>query len=426
MFKTISAIFLITFLSSYTCLELSPVDNELLPSSNNRQQLIDIMVEVKTEGDVKTIGGFVGQLREMLTKLVNAQNRHRAIHAKMMKQCIEEDQFRRKEVKAARDSLSRALKHRTKCVASRKQATAALPALVRTLKTYVSELKRATQQRNVERAKYLERREAFRGALKFLADFIRFVKAKLGKSHKAFALAEMSENLLKHSVKLNMMVEVSTILGYVAVRRHNNYTYSANQKLGGGLRAALDNLVKRLRDDAHKNDVTEANAAAAFKKYSARLNKVIGTLRRTIKRLKEQIVRMTKCIDEEDKIIKASGNKIARNELLRKKAAKMCDSFNKDFIEATYNRLDEIKTMKTILKIVAKRFKKLPRDLIQYLNKVENGWIKYVNSTKFQKFKEYERKKYAINQRGALLAKLKAKNDLNPVAAVVKGKHGIY
>jgi Txe/YoeB family toxin of Txe-Axe toxin-antitoxin module len=422
----ISALFLISFLAMNSCLEISPINDELLPSQSNKAQLIDIMVEVKTEGDSNTVGGFMEQLREMLTKLVKAQNKHRVIHAKMMKQCIDEDNFRRKEIAAAKLALARSLAARARCQASLKNAMRELPLLQSTLRTYVNELKRATAVRNVEVRKYKERRASFREALKFLREFMEYVTKRMSSGYKAFALAEFSENLLKHSAKLNVMTAAVPVLMSIATeRKASDYTYRANQGLGAKLRTALTTLLARIQTDNNANEKAEKLAAAAFKKYSARLNKVINTLRRNIQRVKKQIVAMTKCVEHETQILKLAAKKQARNAVLKANAAKMCKSFNKEFIEATYNRLNEIKTMKEILVIVAKRFKDLPKDLVKYLEEVKDGWVVYVNSTKFKKFVEYERTRYAVNKRGKLLGSANADKDPNATAAVVRGAHGI-
>lgn len=66
--------------------------------------------------------------------------------------------------------------------------------------------------------------------------------------------------------------------------------------------------------------------------------------------------------------------------------------------------------MQQIIEIVSKRFKKLPKDLVSYLEEVKNGWKQYINSTEFKKFVEYVRIQYLENKRGKLLASVDADN----------------
>jgi len=383
-----------------------------------------MMVEVRTTRNTNTIGGFVGQLRDMLDKLVKAQAKHRAVHAKMMKQCLNEERFRKKEIDAAKNALARATKSLVRCTASLKTALKELPSLERSLATYKKELRRAQKQRDVEREKYEKRRQAIQEALQFLSQFTAYVNKKLTK-YTSSNLLELSENLLRHSAKLSLLQEAVPVLAAIATeatstKTKNSYKFTPNEVLANRLRTLLGALLKRIQADNKANEDTEKAAVAIFVVYKARLDKVISTLDRNVKRVKKQISTMRRCITVEKNVLVTAVAKKNRNARLRANAAKMCGSFNKEFIEATYNRLNEIRTMQEIIAIVKGRFKDLPKDLVTYLDTVKDGWVKYTNSTEFAKFKEYERKIYAVNKRGKLLTTSNADKDLNPEAAVLQ------
>lgn len=385
------------------------MDNNMLPNSSSRATLTQIMVEVQTEGNTNTVKGFVGALREMLTKLVDAQAKHKKIHAKMMKQCTEEASYRKKEIATAKVSLAKAIASRTRCKASLDQAEKALPALVASHATYSKELARGRAARALEKKKYMQRKLSFKEGIEFLADFMQYVKRKLKNSFKAFGFIEMSENLVRHASRLQVMSEAAPVL--VALASHdifsgqkaNNYTYNANEKLADKLNRLLNALWKRLNDDNANNDAEEKKAAAVFAVYEAKLIAIINTLAKNIKRVKKQIEDMQRCITTEDAVIASASAKISRNTTLMNNAARMCKHFNGEFIEATMNRLDEMKTMGDILKIVKRRFKDLPKDLVEYLETIKDGQQEYINSTEFKKFVEYERIQHAKNARGAAM-----------------------
>jgi Sec-independent protein translocase protein TatA len=444
----ISALFVILIsIAMYSSLEIAKIDSDMIPSEASRGTLVQLMVAVQTEANPSTIAGFVGQLREMLEKLVKAQATHKRIHAKMMKQCLDEDKFRKTEVAEAKAALTASGLHRAKCTKSLKAARKELPSLVHTHATYVKELRRATASRAAEHKRYLARKADYTEALGFLNDFIAYVEKKLKGSLKAFALVQFSENLLQHASKLGAIASAVPALVAIAEFSHqnqkpaapkeqvapapvaeednvdetppkaNNYEYKANEALGNKLRAILSDLLKRLNKDNAQNNADEKKAIALFVAYRAKLTKVINTLARNIKRTKKQIVDMQRCVDVETKIMKTAGKKLSRNATLKANALKMCASFNSEFIDATRNRLDEVKTMQEILKIVAKRFKDLPKDIVSYLESVKDGWLAYVNSTKFKKFVAYKRKAAVKNARGAAL--VKGKNVLPDVKPVV-------
>jgi hypothetical protein len=393
----------------HSCLELSPVDEDLLPNKSMHSQLIEMMVEVQSESqNVNTIGKFVTALKDMLGNLVATQRRHELIHQKMMAQCLEEDQFRAKEVAAAKRAVGRAAAARARCSASLKAAVKALPLLVSNLRTYENELTRATNSRNHERQKYLMRRQEFAEAIAFVNNFVAMVHRALRGKMRAFSFVDMAETLIKHSNKLNLLSEAALVL--TQLPRANRYGVNSNQGLGQRLKLALNSLVNRLRQDNAANESAERAAVNAFVRYSSRINKVIATLKRNIARVRKQIADMTRCITMEGKIMAVGTAKLARNSNLRTQARNMCASFNKEFIEATFNRRDEIKTMGEIITIVMRRFKRLPKDLVTYLESVQNGFRTYVNSTQFRRFLEYRRVVYAQNHRGRLLASVNADN----------------
>ena len=422
-----SAYFFIALLAVVASLELSPMDNSMLPSHTSRAMLTQIMVEVQTEQNTNAISGFLGELKDMLNNLVDAQAKHKVVHAKMMTQCAEEDLYRESEIVNAKASLAKALTSRTRCKASLEAAQKALPVLLDSHKTYSEELQRGRDARNVERKKFLERKQEFAEAIEFLADFMTYVAKKLKGSFKAFGFIEMSETLLKHASRLNVVTHASPVLialassDIFASNKSNDYTYSANEDLATTLNNALNTLFQVLEKDNKTNEETEKKAAEVFALYEAKLSAIINTLAINIKRTQKQIQDMLKCIATEDAIIAEATMKLGRNTTLRDNARKMCESFNGEFIQATLNRLDEIETMKDILIIVQKRFANLPKDLVSYLETIKSSFQEYVNSTEFKAFVEYERIQHKDNVVGkelqnandtdAQLAKANSDND---------------
>jgi predicted nucleic acid-binding Zn-ribbon protein len=389
---------------------MSAIDSTMLPSASSRAQLVEMLVEVQTEQEPKTIQQFVHQLREILDNLVKTQEKHKSIHKKMMDQCFEEESFRKKEEVAAKRALAKSMAKKARCEASLNSAKKALPHLKRAKNDYEGELSRAAKARNEERKRYQARRAEFKDAIEFMGDFISFVHKKLkGQFRKSFAFVELSENLLKHASKLNIISEVTPVLLALAQDpifhdKAHDYKYQPNEVLARKLQDLLSQLFNRLKADNLTNNKLERAAEKVFTDYSSKLKNIIATLKRNIKKTKQQIVNMTRCVSTEKGIIASAARKNARNKGLRLQAKKMCHAFNNEFIEATRNRLDEIKTMKDILTIVHRRFKKIPRDLITYLESVKKSWKAYVNATEFKKYVEYKRKAYVDNKRGRLLS----------------------
>ncbi|MFM7854653.1 MAG: hypothetical protein ACKO96_22685, partial [Flammeovirgaceae bacterium] len=85
-------------------------------------------------------------------------------------------------------------------------------------------------------------------------------------------------------------------------------------------------------------------------------------------------------------------------------AANTCADFAREFVEATRNRLEEIRTVQEVMNLCSKRFGELPHDLVSYLDQVKNQFKAYVNSTVFNKYVAYVEKHIADNVYGRALA----------------------
>lgn len=287
-----------------------------------------------------------------------------------------------------------------------------LPALVKAKKDYEDDLAKKTAERNRQHALYVQRAKDWREAIDFLSEFIKIVNEKLGKYPTSFA--ELGERLLKHTSKLGLVVEAVPVLiamtqspaeGAVDLpRTANNYAYQAQGKTVGNLKTQLANLRNKLVTDSKQNDLDEEKAVKLFNALKARLDALIGKLASDIARTKKQIADMKQCIATEQAVITSATNKLSRNKQLAAAASHTCQDFAQEFVKATKNRLEEIKTVRTIIDIVKKRFKELPADLVKYLEEVKDHFKVYVNSTQFKAYEQYVEKHVADNAHGKALA----------------------
>jgi len=388
----------------------------MLPSNSIRAQLSQILVQVKqaTTDSPKTIQTFLVSIKSMMTKLQDEQKKHQEISDKMMDQCSAQDTFRASEVATAQKALDLSNSARGVCASSLKASQNDLPELQHAFDTYTDELAKATAQRKSEKEAYAARKADFESAIAFLKDFITFVTDKLKGSFSSFAsFAEKSEHVLRHATKLGLLKEAVPILVAIAsmqtdspqegVPAANNYGYTANADVAQKLKDTLTNLLNRLISDNLSNEKIESDALNAFTTLSTRLQTAIATLQTNIDRTNKQIVDMNKCMNDEDVIIKAAENKLNRNSELQTAAKNMCSQFATEFVDATNNRLQEIKTIEEILSIIETRFGKIPADIKAYLQDTENGWKTYTNSTAFQKFIKYKQVHTQGNANGSNL-----------------------
>ena len=136
------------------------------------------------------------------------------------------------------------------------------------------------------------------------------------------------------------------------------------------LKFALKHLRDILNNDNLTNEDDERAVQEKFNDSKAKLETIIVQFSKNIECIKQYKLDMQKCVNEEHQVIDSTSAKSSRNANLQQHATKTCDSFKGEFIVTNKNRLEIIATIEDILKIVAKRFKQLPEDLVNYLESV--------------------------------------------------------
>jgi len=412
--KKFSALFIVFFISmsTFTSMGIDALEDGISSLGGIHSELIAMKLEVeKTSDGVKTIAQFKDRLIEMLKDLQATQAKHEAIAKTMLKQCKDEAQFRAKEIIAAKQAKEAAANALAKCQSSLGAAKQNLPTLKNAYKEYSDLLAKRTKQRAKQHAAYLQRANDWKEAIMFLNEFTNEVKKKLAKG---VSFADLSEKLLKHASKLGFIQHVVPLLAEIAQTPaeasasvpsvKHSYTYLNQGKTIKRLTTFLNKLKNQLIVDARQNDLNEQKAQKIFDEFKARITKIISKLAKDIAVTKSQIKAMKICVSSEGSILTSASNKLLRNRRLKKAAKHTCADFIKEFVEATRNRLEEIRTLHEVLKICQRRFGELPKDLVSYLEEVKGGFKRYINSTEFQKYVAYVEKHTADNVYGKALA----------------------
>jgi len=352
----------------------------------------------------------------MLTQLQKEQAQHQAISDQMMAQCKEEEAFRQSEIAAAEHALTEAAGSKAKCEESLGNAQKDQTELTSAQDSYTAEKERAEKQRDDEHESYSKRKADLEGAIAIVGDLHSYASNKINPQEASFA--QKSATLLKTASKLRLLDAAVPVLLALATAQIDgppeHTVYQGASADGNKLLTAISDLLNRVQVDHDENERIEAAAQAAYDIYHAKLVELLNTIADNLAKTIQQITDMTNCVSKESEILATAAAKNSRNSELLDSANQMCNVFAQQFIEATQNRLEEIQTINEILAIIAKRFGKLPADLITHLENVQNGWEAYVNSTQFQEYVEYQQQHTADDAHGAdltsgsnLLAQLK-------------------
>jgi len=390
-------------------MKLFSIDMVLPSQKGIHNQLMDLLVEVQNKDSVRTVEDISSAILDMLKQLKDNQAKHEEINKKMMAQCLDEENFRKKEVADAKAAYNAASSAYAKCQGSLDAAKKNMPGLKKALKDFQDNLAAKQKERNKQHDLYVQRAKDWADAIDFLREFIQQVESKLAKYG---SFADVGEKLLRHVSKLGRMAEAVEVFVALAQSKdematgpgaHSNYSYKAQTKTVASLKTHLRNLLNKLVVDSKQNDIDEQKAQAAFDKVKAKLLAIISRLQKDIGRTKKQIIAMKACVANEGKIMTTANGKLNRNQKLLDLAGKTCTDFTREFITATKNRLSEMNVISEILKIMEKRFGELPQELVEYLRATKNGFKVYVNSTQFQKYQDYVQKHIADNLTGKKL-----------------------
>ena len=407
-----TAIFFIFLLSFNTINSMKTLSIEaMLPTKDIHNKLMDMLVEIQTQNTPRTVKELSNAILDLLKHLKNDQANHEEINTKMMTQCIEEENFRRKEVTDAQSAYNASSSAFAKCQASLHSAENNLPALKSALTEFKANLDAKTLERKKQIELYNRRRADWTEAINFVTEFIVQVSNKLSKFT---SFTELGEKLISHMSKIGRMSEAFSVLISLSEDAkvladdpgaHSNYSYRSQVKTISKLKDNLRSLLNKLVIDSKTNDGDEDKAQAAYEKLKAELIKLIDELNENIASTNAQIVSMRNCSSAETKIMTVANNKLNRNSRLLHLSGQTCTDFTKEFIHATKNRLGEMDVINQIIRIMNKRFGEIPKDLINYLNSIRSQFNQYVNSTRFIKLQEYVQTHIADNAHGAALSK---------------------
>jgi hypothetical protein len=357
-----------------------------------RSQLAQMLIQVQSKDiNAKSITMVLKEIKKMLVDLQETQAKHAEINKQMIDKCIEEDTFRGRAVGEAKTSLD--------------AATGSLAiiqdGIIKTKKSIIetqtnldfnkTEKKRAEDQRIEERKIFEIFNQNWTAGLKFMREFetevvSNFKNANLG------TFAQLSEKFLIKASNLNVIAAApAVLLSLKALQDHNVYSFSGNKDVAVGLKAAIEVVIERIRKDLEKVTERENNAQTAWEAYNNKLGDMITALETQLEELEAHLKVLLAGEVTEKSTIDLASNKLNRNGSLRSSAQGICENFNKEFIAATKDRLEEIDVIFQITDIIKRRMGQLPEGFEEYLVSTENGFKLYTNSTEFKKYLEYDR-----------------------------------
>ena len=184
---------------------------------------------------------MVEAIKSMLHAQKEDQRVHEETHKTMMANCKEEDEFRAAEVEEAIGAFERSKEHYGLCQTRIDEIINTFPTLEATNKEYVEEFERATKQRDEEHAEFLKKQVSFTQAIEVFEDFIPYVENQFKGKFFAYSFIQVSEIILKYSIKLNRMSHAIPVLAQIAnidLFSHNEFRHNSIENATSKLKFA--------------------------------------------------------------------------------------------------------------------------------------------------------------------------------------------
>lgn len=388
MFRKNSMIFLVLVLIlNFTSPTLLSLKNymgafKLLSQESN---LVEIREQIKNSNssDTKTFGTIVKRVTEFADNLNSEQKEHEIIFQNMVSQCKQEIDYRETEKAEALIAITRAQQTNSSCQESYNSFDS-------TIKRYdysTSFYKGHFDRLNAFLHEFEKFSSGIEDELSLLTETTRSITKELEKKEQV-SFVQVSENLISNQQEPSFLgISEKMLLNTVQPKEIIQLITSNSNSI---LNLLIDS----------KNNIRQN-----YVKYPDLINKILNQFESNKDDLKKGQIDLQKCIDYEEGIVSKAQSKLARNSQLLEDASKMCSAFQKEYNDSTQQRNQQLNMLFNILDILKEKYKKIPKDLITYLDTIKEEFKKYKNVTEFLPYEEYKRQKVDNNKDGENLVK---------------------
>lgn len=386
----ISCLFVITLFYLNTIFSIKVLSIDFKTSEKQVQnQLAHILMQIEssnsTQLNLRELGkDIVNILKEIKTN----QTYHEEIIRKLHSQCLEEELFRKSEIKDANKAFSAAGEILAKCQISLDSAKENLPKLEAANIEYRKLLNEKSKERASKDAKLFVLKDEFSKTVDYLKNFSDQIKNSSKSPLKDYT--QITENLISHMIKLGKLKEFAPI--YVELKNKAEPNLSKLSEM-------INNLKSYLASDEKELNLQHDKENKILDKLTENLQGVITQMTKNIERIKTQIISLRICVTKEKTIIFSASSKSDRNDKLKKLAAITCKDFAKNFITATNTRKQQLQIISEFTNIIRKRFGQFNPEVLKKLKNMTTKIKNYINNNEFNNYKDY----IAVNKRGSAL-----------------------
>ena len=366
MFRKISTIFLaLVLLLNYTASTNLALEqfSGAFKTFSQESTLAQIKEQILSSNskDIKTFEIFVNKILDFSDNLSSEQNQHYDIYKNMTNQCQKEIRFREAEIHDAIMALNHSIYTNHSCGLSYDQFAANIKRYGYFISFLNGQVKKWTDLGDDIKSLHTDYNNDLETISSTYQKLLTFIEKDGGAS-----FLQISSEILNQKKEQSFL--------------------AISEKLMDGVDDAKNTLnnVNTFTSDIIKFISNfRSNNLKSINDYIEKLNTVKNTYLKNNEDLNNSLEDLRKCIDSEEIIIQKAQSKLSRNTGLKDSASQMCSSFQKEYLDFTKMREDELSMLSDILKILMDKFEKIPQDLLKHLEEIKIEFKKYVNKTEF-------------------------------------------
>ncbi|KAL4468885.1 hypothetical protein ABPG72_009155 [Tetrahymena utriculariae] len=339
-------LFTIIFISLLIGIQCTSISDKY-PSLKKKISLVQMMTNVESKMGVKApIQEIFKLVDDYKDSVLDEQLNQNNLFDKQNKECVDEIDFREKEIESASDAVKKAQTALDSCKSQNARAQSDLDTVnnqVLETQNYLSQIIATREQQADDFQKaaqaYSYNADAADEAIEILSE--------IWSGEASFVqLANHANRMLVHAIqikKVHKLTPVMTALAQLAAKK-----LIADEALINNVMSLLRDFRASLEVDFQNLQESEQSAIEQYHTNKSRTEDFLFTLQKSQKDLQAELVKLSQCINNQSAIFTTAQAKLQRNTQLLDAAQNMCSSFKKEYDSATNARNQELELIEVI------------------------------------------------------------------------------
>jgi len=337
-------------------------------------------------------------LDELETTITTEQANHDALRAKQTEQCLDEKNFRTKEINDAKFAMERASAEEKTCQEALEKSSGLLSKNRDDQATNRQALEAQNNQREADRQLYNQRKQDHADLIAAIDRSVEIVNSLLEpQSTGAYIqLNRQLTNLLVVSSRNRQTKSAAPIITAMAQIALNKFSNQASVQRVLDL---LEELRKNTEVSAANYDEDERKSIELYNSIVAQLENEYARLLSEEAVLVKHVGDMSACVDNEKAVYQEAENKFNRNSELLASSESLCESWESQYQVESDNRTEELQVIADLREITKRRLSQLKGDAAKRAD--QDTFDEYQNKYEYDAYEGFDHADTVYDENGA-------------------------